>query len=136
MQIKVVPHREDIAVLEANERIVHLAFRPDIKDILNILDACPKIQAIEVPKSYYNTLCKAVPILLQMRKVDLIAGEVQGHRRDLNAYYTIPAQVLEIVKERRAAGTPAELIEREIKKTHLVNSDLAAFIVKNYTVPA
>lgn len=94
------------------------------------------MQALEVPKSYYNTLSRAVPALLKMQHIELLTGEVQGHRRDLNAYYNIPAQVIDIVNEQRALGKPSEYIESMIKHTHLVNADLAAFIVKNYRAEA
>jgi hypothetical protein len=132
MKIKIVPHREDIAALDANERIVHLAFRPDVKDVLHIMELCPLLQAIEVPKSYFNTLSRAVPVLLRMKNVDLLAGEVQGHRRDLNEYFPVPAQVLDMVKDLKATGTGAEQIEAEIRRTHLINPDLASFIVRTY----
>jgi hypothetical protein len=132
INVKVVPHREDVNDLNANESIIHLAFRPDVKDVLHIMDLCPRLAAIEVPKSYFNTLSRAVPILLKMRNIELLAGEVQGHRRDLNAYFPIPPQVLDMILNLKAAGTPDEQIITEVKKTHLINPDLAEFIVKTY----
>jgi hypothetical protein len=132
LKVKVVPHREDVNDLDANESIIHLAFRPDVKDVLHIMDLCPRLAAIEVPKSYFNTLSRAIPILLKMRNIKLLAGEVQGHRRDLNAYFPIPPQILDMVINLKSAGTPEDQIMIEVKKTHLINPDLAEFIVKTY----
>ncbi len=132
MKIKIVAHREDVKELDANEKIVHLAFRPDVKDILHIIELCPLLTAIEVPKSYFNTISRAVPVLLKMKSIELLAGEVQGHRRDLNAYFPVPEQVLSMLAEMKAEGKPPEQIEGEIRRTHLVNPDLASFIVKTY----
>jgi len=49
MQIKVISSREEIFILNPNERIVHLAFRPSNKDLFALIEACPKIEAIHYP---------------------------------------------------------------------------------------
>ena len=127
--LKVVPHREDITGLK-EETLIHLAFRPDVKDILRILEHCPEIAGIEVPKSYSNTLSRAVEPLLKMKGVSLLVGEVQGHRRDLNAYYPVPAQVVELISDNINAGKTEDEIVQAVKKTHLINPDLTRFIIK------
>lgn len=128
--LKVVPHREDIKDLK-EETLIHLAFRPDVKDILRILELCPNISGIEVPKSYSNTLSRAVEPLLKMKGVSLLVGEVQGHRRDLNAYYPVPAQVVELIRDNANAGKSEDEIVQVVKRTHLINPDLTRFIIKH-----
>ena len=55
MKIRVVSSREEISTLNPNERIIHLAFRPSNKDILTLVEACPKIEVIQLPTSYKRT---------------------------------------------------------------------------------
>lgn len=131
INIKIIPHREDIGDLAPDETLVHLAFRPDVKDVLRILELCPNIMGIEVPKSYNNTLSRAIIPLLNMKGVSLLVGEVQGHRRDLNAYYPVPPQVIEMIIEQARAGKTEDEIILIIKKTHLINSDLTKFIINH-----
>ena len=52
MRIRVVSSREEIFTLNPNERVVHLAFRPSNKDIFSLVETCPKIEVIQLPKSY------------------------------------------------------------------------------------
>ena len=52
MKIRVVSSREEIFTLNPNERVVHLAFRPSNKDIFALVETCPKIEVIQLPKSY------------------------------------------------------------------------------------
>jgi len=85
MQIRVISTKEEIGELSADERIVHCAFRPNYKDVHHILDMCPKLEAIQIPKSYYDTIAETVTLLLKDKKVELIEGDVQGHRKDVSA---------------------------------------------------
>jgi hypothetical protein len=56
MKIRVVSSREEIFTLNPNERIVHLTFRPSNKDILAMVETCPKIEAIQLSKSYMSNI--------------------------------------------------------------------------------
>jgi len=51
MKIRVVSSKEEIFTLNPNERVVHLAFRPSNKDIYTLVETCPKIKAIQIPKT-------------------------------------------------------------------------------------
>ena len=111
MKIRVVSSREEIPTIIPNERIVHLAFRPSNKDIFALVEACPKIEAIQLPKSYKSTVSKSIEMFLEMRRMQLVEGDVWGHRKDINEYYTIPSSVTERIKELKSEGTPVEKIE-------------------------
>ncbi|RPJ73567.1 MAG: DUF1699 family protein, partial [Alphaproteobacteria bacterium] len=52
MKIRVVSSRNEIISLNPNERVVHLAFRPSNKDIFLLVETCPKLEIIQLPKSY------------------------------------------------------------------------------------
>ena len=111
MRIRVVSSREEIFTLNPNERIVHLAFRPSNKDIFGLVETCPKIEVIQLPKSYMRTVSRSIEMFLQMQRVQLLEGDVWGHRKDINEYYEIPSSVIEKIKEMKNEGKTAEEIE-------------------------
>ena len=129
MKIRVVSSRDEIFTLNPNERIVHLAFRPSNKDIFGLIEACPKIEVIQLPKSYRRTVSKSIELFLEMRRIQLIEGDVWGHRKDINAYYSIPSSVTEKIKELKSEGTPAERIEEKVSRESKLSSEMVAYIL-------
>ena len=133
MKIRVVSSSEEISTLNPNERIVHLAFRPSNKDILRLIEACPKIEVIQLPQSYKRTVSKSIELFLEMRRIQLIEGDVWGHRKDINAYYSIPSSVTEKIKELKSEGTPAERIEEKVSRESKLSPEMVAYILKKET---
>jgi hypothetical protein len=129
MKIRVVSSREEIFTLNPNERIVHLAFRPSNKDIFVLVETCPKIEVIQLPKSYIATVSKSIEMFLEMQKIQLIEGDVWGHRKDLNEYYTIQSSVIENIKEMKLEGKSTEDIEAKISRERKLNPKLIAYIL-------
>ena len=130
MKIRVVSSREEIYTLNPNERIVHLAFRPSNKDILGLVEVCPKIEVIQVPKSYKRTISKSIEMFLKMQRIQLIEGDVWGHRKDINEYYNVPTSVIDQIKELNSEGIPAERIEEKVSKESKLNPEMVAYILK------
>src|SRR4030066_1702215 len=114
MKIRVVSSREEIFTLNPNERIVHLAFRPSNKDVLGLVETCPKVEVIQLPKSYMRTVSKSIEMFLEMQRIQLIEGDVWGHRKDIDEYYSIPSSVIEEIKELKTEGKSIEAIEEKI----------------------
>jgi hypothetical protein len=131
MEIRIVSSREEIFTLNSNERIIHLSFRPSNKDVLILVESCPKIEVIQVPKSYKRTISKSMEMFLTMQRIQLIEGDVWGHRKDLNEYYNIPTSVINRIKELKSEGTPAESIEEQVSKESKFNPEMVAYILKN-----
>jgi hypothetical protein len=129
MRIRVVSSREEIFTLNPNERIVHLAFRPSNKDILGLVETCPKIEVIQVPKSYIATVSKSIEMFLQMQRIHLLEGDVWGHRKDINEYYAIPSSVIEKIKEMKTEGKSAEEIEKKISRESKLNPGMVSYIM-------
>ena len=129
MQIRVVSSREEIFTLNPNERIVHLAFRPSNKDIFGLVETCPKIEVIQLPKSYMATVSKSIEMFLEMQRMQLIEGDVWGHRKDLNEYYNIPSSLFEKIKAMKLEGKSAEDIEARISKESKLNPGMVAYIL-------
>jgi hypothetical protein len=131
MEIRIVSSREEIFTLNSNERIIHLSFRPSNKDVFMLVESCPKIEVIQLPKSYKRTVSKSMEMFLTMQRIQLIEGDVWGHRKDLNEYYNIPTSVINRIKELKYEGTPAERIEEQVSKESKFNPEMVAYILKN-----
>ena len=129
MKIRVVSSREEIFTLNPNEHIVHLAFRPSNKDIFALVETCPKIEVIQLPKSYRRTVSKSIEMFLEMQRIQLIEGDVWGHRKDINEYYSIPSSVIDKIRELKSEGTPAERIEEKVSRESKLNPEMVAYIL-------
>ncbi|MDO5841600.1 MAG: DUF1699 family protein, partial [Methanosarcina mazei] len=115
--------------LNPNERIVHLAFRPSNKDIFGLVETCPKIEVIQLPKSYMRTVSRSIEMFLQMQRVQLLEGDVWGHRKDINEYYEIPSSVIEKIKEMKNEGKTAEEIEKKVARESKLNPGMVGYIL-------
>ncbi len=129
MRIRVVSSREEIFTLNPNERIVHLAFRPSNKDLFGLVETCPRIEVIQLPKSYMRTVSKSIEMFLQMQRIQLIKGDVWGHRKDINEYYAIPSSVVEKIKEMKIEGKTTEEIEKKVSRESKLNPEMVGYIL-------
>jgi hypothetical protein len=130
MKIRIVSSRDEIFNLNPNERIVHLAFRPSNKDILGLVETCPKIEVIQLPKSYKSTVSKSIEMFLEMQRIQLIEGDVWGHRKDLNEYYDVPSSVIERIKELKSEGASDERIEENVSRDSKLSPEMVDYILK------
>ena len=135
MRIRVVSSREEIFTLNPNERVVHLAFRPSNKDVLGLVETCPKIEVIQLPKSYMVTVSNSIQMFLQMQRIQLIEGDVWGHRKDINEYYTVPSSVIEKIKEMKIEGKSTEDIEAKVSRESKLTPGMVAYLM-NKEAPA
>ena len=129
MKIRVVSSREEIFTLSPNERVVHLAFRPSNKDVFGLVETCPKVEVIQLPQSYKRTVSKSIDMFLEMQRIQLIEGDVWGHRKDLNEYYTVPSSVIEIINEMKREGKSNEDIEKEVSRRTKINPEMVGYIL-------
>ena len=134
MKIRVVSSREEIFTLNPNERIVHLAFRPSNKDIFGLVETCPKIEVIQLPKSYMATVSKSIEMFLEMQRIQLLEGDVWGHRKDINEYYTVPSSIIDKIKALKNEGKSAENIEEELSRKARMNPEMVAYILAKETL--
>jgi hypothetical protein len=129
MRIRVVSSREEIFTLNPNERVVHLAFRPSNKDVFALVETCPKIEVIQLPKSYMATISNSIQMFLEMQRIQLIEGDVWGHRKDINEYYTIPSSVTDKIKEMKSEGKSNADIETKVSRENRINPKMVAYIM-------
>src|SRR4030042_1358619 len=108
MKIRIISSREEINSIRPNEKAIHLAFRASNVDFLNLMQKVPRLQMIQVPPSYMKTMSKAIDVFLEMQGVKLLQGDVWGHRKDIDEYFTVSDQTFEAIKSMAKAGTTPE----------------------------
>jgi hypothetical protein len=129
MKIRVVSSRNEIMSLNPNERAVHFAFRPSNKDIFLLVETCPKLEMLQLPRSYKRTVSKAIDMFLEMTKIQLLEGDVWGHRKDINEYYTMPPSIMTEIRKMKAEGIPNERIAEKIAKERTLNPKMISYIL-------
>ncbi len=130
MKIRVVSSKDEIDSLRKNENIIHLAFRPSDKDVFALIQKCPEVKAIQVPGSYFKTVSNSAKMLLNMRGISLLEGDVWGHRKDINEYYEIKQEVFDNIEELKTEGlSEAEFLKR-MERTPGLSKDLLQFLIK------
>ncbi len=98
MRLRVISARNEIPNLNPNEKTVHLAFRASNVDFLNLMQRCPRLRMIQVPPSYRKTMSNAIQVFLEMQGVEMLEGDVWGHRKDLDEYFTVDDSTLEEIR--------------------------------------
>lgn len=129
MKIRVVSSRDEILSLNPNEKVIHLAFRPSNKDIFLLVETCPKLEIVQLPKSYQRTISKSMEMFLEMQKIQLLEGDVWGHRKDINEYYTVPSSLMTKIRNMKADGIPSEKIAEKISKESKLNPEMIFYIL-------
>lgn len=128
MKIRVVSSKKEIDELNANERLVHLAFRASNTDFLTLMKKCPRLRAVQIPPSYKRTLSNAITMFMDMQGIDLLEGDVWGHRKDIDEYFTVDETTLNEIKSGVASGKNIEDMAEEIQKKTKLASDLIKYI--------
>jgi ribosomal protein S19 len=68
-------------------------------------------------------------MFLDMQRIQLIEGDVWGHRKDINEYYNIPSSVIEKIKAMKNEGKSTEDIEAKVSRESKLNPDMVAYIL-------
>ena len=130
MRLRVVSSKSEISSLNPNEKIVHLAFRASNVDFLGLMQRCPRLRMIQVPPSYKKTLSNAIQTFLDMQGIELLEGDVWGHRKDLDEYFTVDDATMEEIRSMAASGTDIDDVASQIQKKARLGPDLIKYIAK------
>ena len=131
MRLRVVSARNEISNLNPNEKTVHLAFRASNVDFLNLMQRCPRLRMIQVPPSYRKTMSNAIQVFLDMQGIELLEGDVWGHRKDLDEYFTVEDATLDEIRTLSASGASMEDISAQLQKKARLGPDLIKYIAKS-----
>jgi hypothetical protein len=130
MRLRVVSARNEIPNLNPNEKTVHLAFRASNVDFLNLMQRCPRLRMIQVPPSYQKTMSNAIQVFLDMQGIELLEGDVWGHRKDLDEYFTVEDATMEEIRSLAASGANMDDVAGQMQKKARLGSDLVKYIAK------
>ncbi len=128
MRIRVVSGRNEIPNLNPNEKMIHLAFRASNVDFLNLMQRCPRLRAIQIPTSYRKTMSNAILVFLNMQGIELLEGDVWGHRKDLDEYFTVEDATVKEIRTLKDSGLPDNDIASQVQKNARIGSDLIRYI--------
>ena len=131
MKLRVVSQKTEIPNLNPNEKMVHMAFRASNVDFLNLMQRCPRLRTVQVPPSYMKTMSNAISVFLEMQGVDLLEGDVWGHRKDLDEYYTVDDATIEEIRTLAASGIASDDVVNQVEKKSKLSSDLIKYIAKS-----
>ena len=68
-------------------------------------------------------------MFLEMQKIQLLEGDVWGHRKDINEYYSLPPSVMTEIRTKKAEGIPNERIVKKIEKERKLNPKMISYIL-------
>ncbi len=130
MRLRVVSARSEIPNLNPNEKMIHMAFRSSNVDFLNLMQRCPRLRMIQVPPSYMRTMSDAIQTFMDMQGIELLQGDVWGHRKDLDEYFTVEDETMNEIRSLAARGANINDVAAEIHKKARIGSDLIKYIAK------
>jgi hypothetical protein len=130
MKLRVVSSKNEIDELNRNEQLVHLAFRASNTDIFRLLQNCPRVKAIQVPSSYRKTLSRAGEMFLVMQGIEVIEGDVWGHRKDIHEYYTIDDKIFNRINQLRSDGIESNEIAGTVSREAKLSPELVKYVIK------
>ena len=125
-----VSSKKEISELNRNEQIVHLAFRASNMDVMGLVQTCPRLRAVQIPPSYHETMSKAAQQFLDIQGVQLLKGDVWGHRKDIDEYYTISEKVIRRISSLMAEGNSIDETVKKVQRETKLSEDLVRYLLK------
>lgn len=110
--------------LNRNEKMIHLAFRASNVDYLNLMQRCPRLRMIQVPPSYHKTMSNAIQVFMEMKGIEMIQGDVCGHRKDLDEYFTVEDTTVKDIVALADGGASLEDVANQVQKKVRLGPDL------------
>ena len=130
MKLRVVSSKKEITSLNRNEQLVHLAFRASNIDVMNLVQSCPRLRAVQIPPSYQETMSKASQQFLEIQGVQLLCGDVWGHRKDIDEYFAVGENIADRISNLMAEGNSIEGTVMKLKRETRLSGDLIRYILK------
>ena len=77
-----------------------------------------------------RTMSRAMGVFLDMQGVKLLEGDVWGHRKDLDEYFTVDDTTLEEIRTLASTGMEADELASQVQKKARLGPDLIKYIAK------
>jgi hypothetical protein len=94
------------------------------------VEACPKIEAIQLPISYKRTLSQSIMMFLKMQNVVVLEGDVWGHRKDISEYKVIPPSVFSDIETMKQKRVDQDRIVHDVGARYRLPESLIEFVIK------
>lgn len=130
MKIRIISSKDDIKDLTRNDLTVHLAYRASSTDMFRLLQSSPRLKAVQVPPSYYKNMPNTGRAFLETQGVEILEGDVWGHRKDIDEYYVIEDEIIERIRELRSDGLNAEEISSRISWETKLSASMVNYIIR------
>lgn len=128
MKIRILSSREEINSVKPNEIAVHLAFRASNTDLLNLTKKAPRLEMVQIPSSYRRSISKAIGLFLEMRGAKLLEGDVWGHRKDIDEYFTVEDAIMEEIRALAANDANMDDVARQMQERAKISRNLIEYI--------
>jgi hypothetical protein len=69
-------------------------------------------------------------MFLDMQGVELIEGDVWGHRKDINEYYTVDDSIFSRIEQLREGGANTNEIASTVSKETKLSPELVKYVIK------
>ena len=129
MRLRIVSSKREISKLDPVEEIVHITFRPSNTDVVTLIKACPNLDAVHIPNSYKRTMSKSAIMFLSANNIKLLEGDVRGHRKDIDRYYTVSEVVISEILNHQKNGLQRDEIVNKISRNSRLDPDLINYII-------
>ena len=130
MKLRIVSSRKEIADLNRNEQMVHLAFRASNMDMMALVQSCPRLRAVQIPPSYIETMSKTAQQFLDIQGVELLKGDVWGHRKDIDEYYTVSEKVVPRISALMSEGNSIDETVKKLQRETKLSEDMIRYVLK------
>jgi len=130
MKLRVVSSRKEIADLNRNEQMVHLAFRASNADMMALIQSCPRLKAVQVPPSYIETMSKTAHQFLDIQGIELLKGDVWGHRKDIDEYYKVSEKIVPKISALLSEGNSIDETVKRLQRETRLSEDLIRYALK------
>lgn len=94
------------------------------------MEACPKVEAIQLPVSYKRTLSQSIQLFLKMQNVAVLEGNVWGHRKDICEYRLIPPSLFDEIESMRQKRVDQDRIVHDVGARYRLPESLIEFVIK------
>jgi hypothetical protein len=85
---------------------------------------------IQVPPSYRKTMSSAIQVFLDMQGIEMLEGDVWGHRKDLDEYFTVSDTTMEEIRALAASVATMDDVTDQIQKKARIGPELIKYIAK------
>ena len=89
-----------------------------------------RLRMIQVPPSYHKTMSNAIKVFLDMQGIELLQGDVWGHRKDLDEYFTVEDTTIEEIRSLADSGTTLDAVADQIQKKARIGPELIKYVAK------